>query len=130
MSDDAKIKVLVLDDDPAMQSLLLRQLKSNGLEVVAARDGLDGLARLESFSPDVIVSDVGMPGLDGFGFLDAVKQGEATRAIPVIFLTAQDDPQSMQKGLGRGACFYLTKPVRTEKLVATIRQAVHKRDAH
>ena len=127
MSDDEKIKVLVLDDDPAMQGLLLRQLKASGLEVVAARDGIDGLARLESFSPDVIVSDVSMPGLDGFKFLDALKKADATRSIPVIFLTANDDPESMHKGLDRGARFYLTKPVRAEKLVAAIRQAANKR---
>jgi two-component system, chemotaxis family, chemotaxis protein CheY len=121
MSADDKIRVLVLDDDPAMQSLLLKQLQANGLEVVIARDGLDGLMRLESFAPDVIVSDVSMPGLNGLEFVKAVKGSDATREIPVIFLTSNNDPQSMIQGINLGAKFYLTKPFQVDQLVAKIK---------
>lgn len=126
MSIDDKIRVLALDDDPDMQNLLLKQLMRNGLEVVVVRDGLDGLSRLESFAPDVILCDVGMPGLNGLEFVKKIKASEATREIPVIFLTANNDPKSMTEGLNLGAKFYLTKPFKIDQLISKIRQVARK----
>lgn len=121
MSIDDKIKVLALDDDPGMQSLLLKQLAAHQLEVVVVRDGLEGLSRLESFTPDVIVCDIGMPGLSGLEFVKAIKANEATRSIPVIFLTANNDPDSMIEGINLGARYYVTKPFKVDQLVSKIK---------
>jgi DNA-binding response OmpR family regulator len=126
MGIDDKIRVLALDDDPDMQNLLLKQLKRNGIDVVVVRDGIDGLSRLESFAPDVILCDVGMPGLNGLDFVKAVKASDATREIPVIFLTANDDPKSKSAGISAGASYYMTKPFKVDQLVNKIKQVAKK----
>jgi DNA-binding response OmpR family regulator len=127
MGIDDKIKVLALDDDPGMQNLLLKQLMANGLEVVVVRDGMEGLMRLESFTPDVIVCDIAMPGLNGLDFVKVIKGADETRSIPVIFLTSNNDPDSMIQGINLGARYYVTKPFKVDQLVNKIRHVVAKR---
>jgi DNA-binding response OmpR family regulator len=124
MSESGKIRVLALEDDAASRELLLRQLMSHGMEVVLVRDGLDGLARLETYVPDVILCDVAMPGLDGLEFVKAVKAKKETQQIPVILLSANDDPATMTRGLDAGAHLYLQKPFRLDHLVAKIKGVV------
>lgn len=116
--------ILVLEDEPAVQTLLKKQLTAHGFTVTVAGDGLDGLMKLESMKPDLIICDVMMPNLDGMGFVKAIKGHLQTQKIPVIFLTAKTDPRSMIDGINVGARFYVTKPFQIDDLMAKVQKAL------
>lgn len=118
--------ILVIEDEPAVQTLLRKQLSANGYQVTVAQDGLDGLMKLETIKPDLVISDVMMPNLDGIEFVKAIKAHEGTQRIPVIFLTAKSDPRSMIEGINVGARFYVTKPFQIEDLLSKVRRALAK----
>ncbi len=117
-------QILVLEDEPAVQILLKKQLAAHGFTVTIASDGLDGLMKLESMKPDLIICDVMMPNLDGMGFVKAIKAHNQTQRIPVIFLTAKTDPRSMIDGINVGARFYVTKPFQIDDLLAKVQKAL------
>ncbi len=119
-----RARVLVVEDDAGTQSLLRKQLESNGFHVTIAVNGLDGLMKLEQAQPDVIVCDMNMPELDGVGFVRAIKAKNETRKIPVIFLTASNDPRHMVDGINVGARFYLTKPFEMNELIWKINRVL------
>jgi len=116
--------ILVLEDEPAVQTLLRKQLSAHGFAVTVAADGLDGLMKLETLKPDLIICDVMMPNLDGMGFVKAIKGHGQTQKIPVIFLTAKTDPRSMIDGINVGARFYVTKPFQIDDLLAKVGKAI------
>jgi adenylate cyclase len=117
--------ILVIEDEPAVQTLLRKQLTANGYQVTVAGDGLDGLMKLESVKPDLVISDVMMPNLDGIEFVRAIKQHQETQRIPVIFLTAKSDPRSMIEGINVGARFYVTKPFQIDDLLSKVKRALN-----
>jgi DNA-binding response OmpR family regulator len=117
-------KILVLEDEPAVQTLIRKQLTAHGFEVTVASDGLDGLMKLEGMKPDLIVCDVMMPNLDGMEFVKAIKAQHQTQQVPVIFLTAKTDPRSMIDGINVGARFYVTKPFTLDDLLTKISRAL------
>ena len=116
--------ILVLEDEPAVQTLIKKQLTAHGFNVTIAGDGLDGLMKLESLKPDLIICDVMMPNLDGIEFVKAIKTRNLTDHIPVIFLTAKTDPRSMIEGINVGARFYVTKPFQIDDLLGKVRRAL------
>ncbi len=116
--------ILVLEDEPAVQTLLRKQLTAHGFQVTIAGDGLDGLMKLEGSKPDLIICDVMMPNLDGMGFVKAIKSHSDTQKIPVIFLTAKIDPRSMIDGINVGARFYVTKPFQIDDLMTKVGKAL------
>lgn len=116
--------ILVLEDDPSVQTLMKKQLTAHGFKVTVASDGLDGLMKLESVRPDLIICDVMMPNLDGIEFVKAVKSHSETTKIPVIFLTAKTDPRSMIDGINVGARFYVTKPFAIDDLLSKVQRAL------
>ena len=116
--------ILVLEDDPSVQMLMKKQLTAHGYRVTTASDGLDGLMKLESVKPDLIICDVMMPNLDGIEFVKAVKGHGDTQRIPVIFLTAKTDPRSMIDGINVGARFYVTKPFAIDDLLSKVTRAL------
>jgi CheY-like chemotaxis protein len=117
-------QILVLEDEPAVQLLIKKQLTAHGFQVTVASDGLDGLMKLEGLRPDLIICDVMMPNLDGMEFVKAIKQHGGTQGIPVIFLTAKTDPRSMIDGINVGARFYVTKPFQLDDLLGKIQRAL------
>jgi DNA-binding response OmpR family regulator len=118
------IRVLVVEDDAGTQTLLRKQLTAKGFDVRIAANGLDGLMQLEKATPDIIICDVNMPELDGMGFVRAIKAKIETRKIPVIFLTASNDPRHMVDGINVGARFYLTKPFELNELLWKINRVL------
>jgi DNA-binding response OmpR family regulator len=118
------LHALVLEDDPAVQVLLRKQLTSQEFQVTIASDGLDGLMKLETLKPDIILCDVMMPNLDGMAFVKAIKGHSPTQKIPVIFLTAKTDPRSMIDGINVGARFYVTKPFQLDDLLGKVQKAL------
>jgi two-component system response regulator MprA len=113
------MKILVVDDEPAVRDALERALRSQGYGVSTAVDGRDGLDRLEAEPPDLVVLDILMPRLDG---LEACRELRASGdRTPVLMLTARDAVGDRVEGLDAGADDYLVKPFALEELLARIR---------
>jgi CheY-like chemotaxis protein len=113
--------VLVIDDEPDVLDLLNRTLLKEGLQVVTASNGEEGLRLARELHPDVITLDVLMPGMDGWAVLAALKGDEATADIPVIMVTIVDDEHV---GYALGASAYLTKPLDRDRLLSVLRECV------
>jgi two-component system, OmpR family, response regulator MprA len=110
--------VLVVDDDRAVRESLRRALALHGFEVVLATDGMDAIRRVSADPPDVVVLDVMMPGVDGFGVVRRLRQDGFD--VPILLLTARDAVPDRVTGLSAGADDYLAKPFALEELVARI----------
>jgi two-component SAPR family response regulator len=114
--------VLVVDDDAAVLKLIELTLLAAGFNVLAFDDPRDAVAELEEgLRPDVIVSDVSMPGLGGFEFYKRVRTFPELHAIPFLFLTAMEDRSYVRQGMTLGADDYLTKPFERQELVDAVR---------
>lgn len=116
--------ILVIEDDASVRTLLDKSLTAKGYRVKCCEDGLVGLTALESTRPDLIIVDIMMPRLDGMTFVKAIKGLGDTKPIPVIFLTAKNDPKSMIAGINLGAKFYVTKPFNFDDLLKKIGKAL------
>ena len=115
------ISILVVDDDQSLRELLRLHLSSAGYEVSTAADGIEaGYAVLKS-PPDLIITDVNMPNMDGYAFVEALKADKTLPKIPVIFLTSMDD---FERGRELGAVGYITKPVRADRLLAVVAEHI------
>lgn len=102
-------RVLVADDDAAIRELVMARLSVLGYQVATARDGEHALERIAEFRPGVVVLDVAMPKLDGFGVLERLGR-ETLSTMPVMMLSARTAPADQQRALQLGAKDYLTKP--------------------
>lgn len=113
-----KATILVIDDDKKITTFLRRSLIYEGYEVLTANDGITGLTLVEQQSPDLIILDIMMPGMDG---IEVCRQLRKTSNIPILMLTAKDDVSDRVTGLDAGADDYLVKPFSLEELLARIR---------
>jgi CheY-like chemotaxis protein len=111
--------VLVIDDDPTVHDLMQRFLSKEGLRVVVAADGKEGLRLAKEVHPDAITLDVLMPGMDGWAVLSALKADPALADIPVIMITIADEKQV---GYSLGVADYLTKPVDWKRLTRVLQK--------
>ena len=102
---------------------ILELLEGEGYPASGAQDGLAGVAAARAHLPDLIICDIMMPGLDGFGVLDELRQDPVTATIPFIFLTAKADKSDVRRGMELGADDYLTKPVEQAALAQSHRSA-------
>ena len=114
--------ILVVDDDPNVRELLRLHLSAAGYEVQVAQDAIAAGYLVLRSPPDLIISDVNMPHMDGFEFVAALKADKSLPAIPVIFLTTEEEGD--QRGKELGAVGYLTKPVRSDRLLSLVAQHV------
>jgi DNA-binding response OmpR family regulator len=103
-------KVLVVDDDPVIVRLLEVNFEMEGFDVISAVDGMDGVERCRAELPDIVVSDVMMPKLNGLELCVALKADDATKQIPVVLLSAKAQVTDIRAGLDAGADDYVTKP--------------------
>ena len=117
-------RLLVVDDEPNVRELLSASLRYAGFEVETAADGQQALALAESYRPDLLVLDVMMPGLDGFGVVRRMRQ--AGRRTPVVFLTARDAAEDKISGLTLGGDDYVTKPFSLDEVLARIRAVLRR----
>jgi CheY-like chemotaxis protein len=108
--------IVVMDDDASTRVLVAAVLRKEGYDVLAAEDGAQGLALIREHRPDLVVSDVQMPHLDGFGVLEAVRADEKITTTPIILLTSLQDRVHMRQGMTTGADDYLTKPFAPQEL--------------
>lgn len=121
MSEAAPFRVLVVDDDPDMATLLARMLAKEGMSVDTVHDGDAALVHAMSSSPDLILLDVMLPGMGGFDICARLKADEATALIPIVLVTALEDSHSRVKGIEAGADDFLSKPVKPEELIARVK---------
>lgn len=120
-------RILVVDDEDNLRTMLVAALKFERYQVAQASDGREGLRATKELRPDLIILDVMMPELDGFGMLSRLRDsGDRT---PVIFLTAKDTSADAVQGLGLGADDYLAKPFSLEELVARVESVMRRVDA-
>jgi CheY-like chemotaxis protein len=114
--------VLVVDDDPETRALVCEVLDADGLRTITAADGEDALASAERYRPDLIILDVMMRGMDGYTALTHLQGHAATRGIPVIMLTGQEEKIYRILSIGGGATLHLTKPFTPKALMQAVRQ--------
>lgn len=119
--------ILVVEDDDTMRDSIQTILSLNGYNTQAAKDGIDALVNLKSNNPDLIVCDVNMPHLDGYGLLEQLKQNPNTFNIPFVFLTINSDALDRRKGMNLGAEDYLLKPFSTEDLLNSVEMQFRKK---
>lgn len=113
------MKVLIADDDRAIRQSLATALEINGYDVVSCRDGVEALATYREHSPDVLVLDVMMPGVDGLGVCQVLR-AEGNR-VPILMLTARVETADRVAGLDAGADDYVPKPYDVEEVLARLR---------
>jgi two-component system, OmpR family, alkaline phosphatase synthesis response regulator PhoP len=107
---NATTKVLVIDDEAPIRLLCRVNLEAEGMQVIEAADGPSGVDKARDESPDVILLDVMMPGLDGWRVAEKLLQDDRTVGIPIIFLTARAEFRDRARGLDIGGVDYVTKP--------------------
>jgi DNA-binding NarL/FixJ family response regulator len=122
-------RILVIEDQPQMRRNIATILEMEGFRVFAAQNGSEGIAVAARERPDVILCDVMMPELDGYGVLQALRKDAITALIPFIFLTAKSDRADLRAGMNLGADDYLTKPVGREELLEAVKARLKRRDA-
>ncbi len=114
--------ILIVDDDESIRELLRLHLSAAGYDVHVAPDAIVAGHLVLRSAPDLIITDVSMPYMNGFEFVEALKADKSLPYIPVIFLTSMDDGDNRGKELG--AVGYITKPVRADRLLAMVAQHV------
>lgn len=119
--------VLIVDDVPENLAVLSDALDDAGYMVLVAEDGHRALDRLKLITPDIILLDAVMPGIDGFETCRRIKSSESTRNIPVVFMTGLTETEHILRGFSAGGVDYVTKPIRPEEVLARI--AAHLRNA-
>ncbi|MEM0543600.1 response regulator [Flavobacterium sp. j3] len=115
-------KILIVDDEPNIVMTLEYTFKKNNFEVFIARDGQEALDILKTQLPDVIILDIMMPLVDGFETMEQIKKNEKLKHCKVIFLTAKNKENDIEKGLALGADAYLTKPFSIKKVVEQVNE--------
>jgi DNA-binding response OmpR family regulator len=110
-------KILVVDDDRSIRSLIAATLELEGYEVRMAEDGFSALRAVEAFQPDVVVLDVMMPGLDGHQVLQRLRSSDRGATLPVVMLTAYADDSTAWQAWTEGVDYFLAKPFEAEDLL-------------
>ncbi|HET9533501.1 MAG TPA: response regulator transcription factor [Blastocatellia bacterium] len=113
-------RLLIVDDEPNLLLAVAACLRTEGYEVRAARSGKDALVSLAESIPDLIISDIRMPGMDGHALVHRIRWSPRTALIPVIFLTAKDQKEDRIEGFRTGVDAYITKPFEPDELLAVI----------
>lgn len=116
------LNVLAIDDSRTMRTMLEFALRESGFSVCLAEDGEKGLETLNSFSPDVIITDLNMPVMDGFGVIEGVRKHHVFSATPVLVLTTESAPELKQRARHAGATGWIVKPFNKERLADAIRR--------
>jgi two-component system phosphate regulon response regulator PhoB len=122
-------RVLVVEDDAALRKVLELRLALEGFDVVLAKDGQAGVEALGEVHPDVVVCDLMMPRLDGFGFCRTARDREGSRDLPIVVLTARQKDQEIEELLELGDIVFMGKPFDAPTLTSTLRKLTARRQA-
>lgn len=113
--------ILVVEDTPSEKELITRYLQEGGYQVIHAEDGKDGLSKAMAQKPDVVVTDVVMPGMSGFEMCRSLKKNPDTEKLPVIACTSKDQELDRLWGMKQGVDVYVTKPFTKEEILRAVR---------
>ena len=126
MPGGGKSRILIIDDDVGFRDLLRIHLSAAGYQVEVAEDAMTGGRALLAQTPDLIISDVNMPFLDGFELLSLLRADAETASIPVILLSGRSDGDTMARAVELGAADFLTKPVTRDQLLESVQACLKK----
>ncbi|MFC3058146.1 response regulator [Paenirhodobacter populi] len=115
------LTVLAIDDSPTMRNMFSLALAHEDIVLHLAEDGAAGLDLLRRITPDVVISDINMPDLDGFGFIEAVRRQERFRTLPILVLTTEPGPELRARARAAGATGWIVKPFDAQKMIRTLR---------
>ena len=118
-------RILTVDDSPSMRMLLRAALTEQGFVVFEAEDGVDALEKLDSATPDLVITDINMPRMDGFGLIEALRGGGIGAALPILVLTTEASDEKKARARSAGATGWIVKPFDREQLGAAIRRVLH-----
>jgi DNA-binding NarL/FixJ family response regulator len=113
-------RLLVVDDDPGLLLAVSETLRAEGYDVKTARRGAEALVIVAQSLPDLIISDIRMPGMDGYQLVKNLRSNARTRLVPIVFLSAKDETTDRIAGFRTGVDAYLTKPFEPEELAAVV----------
>ena len=113
-------RIAVVEDEADIRSLIVEELEDEGYEVACAVNGSEGLKLIQDFKPQLVLSDITMPVLDGYGMLEGLRELKAFHSTPIVFLSALADRRHIIQGKKMGVDDYVTKPIDFELLLATI----------
>jgi two-component system sensor histidine kinase/response regulator len=117
-------KILVVEDEPHIRDNIRQILEMSDFEVAIAPNGKQGLELASSEHPDLILCDIMMPELDGYGMLAQLRQNQSTAAIPLVFLTAKSELADYNEGIALGASDYLVKPFEMLELLQVVEKCL------
>ncbi len=117
-------KILIVDDEQDIVEILKAILEHEKFEVSVAHNGEEGLEQARSYRPDLIITDIMMPKMDGYQFAENLKKDGSTKDIPIIMLTAKDQPADRYKGLSLGIVAYIVKLFDLDELTATVKEVL------
>lgn len=116
------ITVLAIDDSRTMRSMVRRALGAAGFTCEVAEDGVEGVRRFAELRPDVVITDINMPRLDGFGVIDSIRKDAANRSVPILVLTTETAPEFKERARTAGATGWIVKPFDDQSLVQVVRR--------
>ncbi|MGD1882716.1 MAG: response regulator [Paracoccaceae bacterium] len=114
--------VLAIDDSRTIRTLLGVTLGDNGFKVTTAEDGVEGLESFNSAQPDVVITDINMPRLDGFGVIEGIRGGSVNRSVPIIVLSTESSDDLKLRARKAGATGWIVKPFEEASLVAVLKR--------
>lgn len=123
------LTVLAIDDSRTIREMLSTSLTEAGFTVHLAVDGRDGLDRLGEVAPDVVITDINMPKLDGFGFIEGARAIHRWRAVPILVLTTESAADLKERARNAGATGWIVKPFNDARLVSAIRRVAGMKEA-
>ncbi|WP_152449835.1 MULTISPECIES: response regulator [unclassified Roseivivax] len=116
------IKILAIDDSRTIREMLRHSLGQVGFDVTLAEDGIAGLEEVAKIKPDVVITDINMPRLDGFGVIDGIRQGHDHPRVPILVLTTESGDELKNRARKSGATGWIVKPFDDGKLISAIRR--------
>lgn len=124
-ASSSQVSVLTVDDSASMRALLRAALTSNGFNVEQAEDGQEALEWLATNEVDVVLTDINMPRLDGFGLIEKLRETALHADRPILVLTTESSDEKKMRAKNAGATGWIVKPFDAEKLTAALRRVAH-----
>lgn len=115
-------RVLIIDDSNSMRQMIRFTLEEEGYQVEEAVNGLDGTGKLDAFKPELIITDIHMPEMNGIEFIEKTRQNDSFKFTPIIVLTTESEKAMQDKGKKAGATAWLVKPFTPEVLLETVKK--------
>lgn len=118
------VRVLAVDDSPTIRALVAKALRPSDFEVSLASDGVEGMDALLEAKPDLIITDINMPRMDGFGLIESVRASDDYSSVPILVLTTESGADLKARARAAGATGWIVKPFRDDRLIAVINRVL------